>query len=81
MMDFLDRAHERAMIKAENRAGMARFLGACMDGLWVRYWPAGPATRRPGKTILPKPTKWSVVSGCPGRNRGRHYDRKRRSAF
>ena len=32
--------YERAEMMAERRASMPRFLGAVMNGNWVRYWPA-----------------------------------------
>lgn len=61
---------------AERKAEMLQFLGARMDGLSVRYWPAcGPVGLAGGQIERRMIVR---LSGMRDWTRGRHWDRRSR---
>jgi hypothetical protein len=56
------RDYDRSLCKAENRADLLRFLGACMKGLEVRWWPVREAAPCPtGNTTVPASASGPVI--------------------
>ena len=74
----LERQEEIRQTRLKNSAAMNTFLGATMQGLYVKWWP--PINKPPSNVVA---TKASIV---PGRfwagirfwNRDLHWDRRSR---